>query len=66
MFDFDYITKEDIKEQWPRIIDHPYRILIIEGSGSGKTKHYLTHYIMTHILIRNLYMLKIHMKQKTN
>ena len=40
MFNFDYITKEDIKEHnpnWPEIPDHPYRILIIGGSGSGKT-----------------------------
>ena len=40
MFNFDYITKEDIKEhnpKWPEIPDHPYRILIIGGSGSRKT-----------------------------
>ena len=40
MFNFDYITKEDIKEHnpnWPEIPDHPRRILIIGGSGSGKT-----------------------------
>ena len=24
-------------EKWPYIPDHPYRILIIDGSGSGKT-----------------------------
>ena len=40
MFNFDYITKEDIKEhnpKWPEIPDHPYRILIVGGFGSGKT-----------------------------
>ena len=40
MFNFDYITKENIREHnpnWPEIPDHPYRILIIGGSGSGKT-----------------------------
>ena len=40
MFNFDYITKEDIKEHkpnWPEIPKHPYRMLIVEGSGSGKT-----------------------------
>ena len=40
MFNIDYITKEDIKEhnpKWPEISDHPYRILIIGGCGSGKT-----------------------------
>ena len=40
MFNFDDVIKENIKEydpNWPRIPDHPYRILIIGGSGSGKT-----------------------------
>ena len=40
MFNFDCITKEDIKEHnpnWPEIPDHPRRILIIGGSGPGKT-----------------------------
>ena len=34
------VTKETIKEHntnWPQIPDHLYRILIIGGSGSGKT-----------------------------
>ena len=37
---FDGVTKEDIKEHnpsWPQIPGHPYRTLIIGGSGSGKT-----------------------------
>ena len=40
MFNFKYITKEDIKEHnpnWPEIPDHPYRILTVGGSGSEKT-----------------------------
>ena len=35
------ITNENNKghnEKWPYILDHPYRILIIRGSASGKTK----------------------------
>ena len=39
MFNFDYITKEGIKEHnpnWPEIPDNPYRILIIAGSGMKK------------------------------
>ena len=37
MFNFDYITKEDIQKlnpKCPEIPDYPYRILIIGGSGS--------------------------------
>ena len=30
-------TKNTHKKKWPYIPDHPYRILIIGGSGSGKT-----------------------------
>ena len=40
MINFDDVTKENIKEHnpnWPEIPDHSYRILIIRGSGSGKT-----------------------------
>ena len=40
MFNFDCMTKEDIKEHnanWAEIPDHPYRILIVGGSGSEKT-----------------------------
>ena len=40
MINFDDIVKENLKVQnpnWPRIPDHPDRILIIGASGSGKT-----------------------------
>ena len=40
MINLDSITNEKNKEhneKWPYIPDHPYRILIIDGSGSGKT-----------------------------
>ena len=40
MINFDVATKENIEEHnpnWRQISDHPYRILIIRGSGSGKT-----------------------------
>ena len=40
MFNFDYITKEYIKEHnrnWPEIPDHPCRVSIVGGFGSGKT-----------------------------
>ena len=39
MINFHDVTKENIKEHnlnLPQIPDHPYRILIIGGSESGK------------------------------
>ena len=39
MMNFDDVIKENIKKHhpdWLQIPDHPYRILIIGGSGSGK------------------------------
>ena len=44
MINFDDVTKENIKEHnpnWPEIPDHPYRILIIGGSGSRKANSLL-------------------------
>ena len=40
MINFDNYTNENKTEhnpKWPYIPDHPYRILIVGGSGSGKT-----------------------------
>ena len=40
MINFDNYVSENKTEHnknWPYIPDHPYRILIIGGSGSGKT-----------------------------
>ena len=40
MINFDYYVNEnktEHNENWPYIPDHPYRILIIGGSGYGKT-----------------------------
>ena len=40
MINFDDYTNENIIEhnsKWPYIPDYPYRILIVGGSGSGKT-----------------------------
>ena len=39
MINFGDVTKENIKEHnlnWPRIPDHPYKILVIGGSWSGQ------------------------------
>ena len=40
MINLDNIINENNKnhnKKWPYILDHPYRILIIGGSESGKT-----------------------------
>ena len=40
MINLDSVTNESNKkhkEKWPYIPGHPYRILIISSSGSGKT-----------------------------
>ena len=40
MINFDNYTNENKTEhnpKWPQIPDHPYRILTVSGSGSGKT-----------------------------
>ena len=40
MINFDDVIKETVKKHntnWPQIPVHPYRILIIGGSGYGKT-----------------------------
>ena len=67
MFNFDYITKEEIKEhnpKWPKIPDHPYRILIVGGSRKANT---LLNLIDNEPDIdKIIYMLKIHMKQNIN
>ena len=38
----DYVDENIIKhsKNWLYIPEHPYRILIIGGSGSGKTNYY--------------------------
>ena len=40
MINLDSITNENNKEhneKWPFVPDHPYRIIVIGGSGSQKT-----------------------------
>ena len=63
---FDEVTKENIKK-WSQIPDHPYRILIIEGSGSGKTNS-LFHLISQQPDIDKIYLYakEIHMKENMN
>ena len=34
---YDELVEINLNPKWPYISDHPYRILIIGGSGLGKT-----------------------------
>ena len=46
---------------WPKILDDPYKIILIGGSGSGKTNSFFN-LINLQSDIDNIYTLKIHMK----
>ena len=66
MFNFDYITKEDIKEHnptWPEIPDHPYLILMTGGSGWVKTDALLNLINNEPDIVKSIYIQKIHTKQ---
>ena len=67
MINYDNAIKQNKKEHnpnWPEIPDHPYRILIIGGSGSVKKNSLFNLRNKQHeILIKFIFTLKIHMKQ---
>ena len=61
IINLDSITNENNKEhnkKWPYIPDHPYRILIIDGSGSGKTNALLNLIKEQDDLEKNLFVCK--------
>ena len=69
MINFDESTNENKIEhnlKWPYIPDHPYRILIIGDSGSVKTNALLIDLLISQILIKYIYLQRIHMKQNIN
>ena len=69
MINFDDVIKEETKEHnpnFPEIPGHLYRILIIGGSGSGKTNSLFNLINHQPDIIKIIYMLKIHMKQNIN
>ena len=49
-------------QNWLQIPDHLYTILIIGGSGAGKPNPLFTLTSQKKILIKFIYMLKIHLK----
>ena len=64
----DYVNenKTEHNEKWPYIPDHPYRILIIGGSGSGKTIALLNLINIQTDIEKYIYMLKISMELNIN
>ena len=74
MINFDNYANENNRvalktkhnKNWPYIPDHPYRILIIGSSGSGKTNLLLDLIEINQTLIKYIYMQKIHLNQNIN
>ena len=64
----DYLDENKIEHnsKWPYIPDHPYRILITVGSGSGKTNALLNLINNQPDIDKYICMLKIHMKLNIN
>ena len=63
------VQKKTIKERspnWPQIPDHPYRILIIGGSGSGKTNSLFDLTSQDPDIDKHFYRLKMQMKKNIN
>ena len=62
----DYINENKTKHnpKWPYIPDHPYRILLIGVSESGKTNALLN--LINQTLIKNVHVQKFLMKQNIN
>ena len=74
MINYDDVIKENIKDHNPscsQTFNHPHRILIIGGSGSGKTNALLTliknrMMITVILLVKFIYKLRIQMMQNIN
>ena len=64
----DYVNehKTEHNKNWPYPPDHPYRILIIDGSGSGKTNVLLNLIKNQPDIDKYICMRKTHMKQNIN
>ena len=62
MKNYDQSVEINHNPKWPYIPDHPFRMLIIGGSRSGKIIEILN----DQILIKLIYMSKIHSNQSIN
>ena len=65
---YEYVNenKTEHNKNWPYTPDHPYRILIIGGSGSGKTNALLNLIQNQQDIDKYICMLKIRMTQNIN
>ena len=63
--DYSSENKTEHNQKWQYIPDHPYRIVITRGSGSGK-RNTLLNLIENQPDIKYIYMQKICMKQNIN
>ena len=65
---YDYTNENTIEHnpKWPYILDHPYRILIIGVSGSGKTNALLNLINNQPDIDKNIYTQRVHMKKNIN
>ena len=59
---YDQSVEINHNPNWPYIHDHPYRILYIGGSGSGKTNVSLNDQILT----KFIYISKTHSNESIN
>ena len=67
MKNYDQSIEINQNPNWPYVPDHPYRILIIGRSGSGKTNVLLNLIKINHqILKKFIYTSKIHLNQSIN
>ena len=64
----DYVNEHrtEHNKDWPFTPDHPYRILIIGGSGSGKTNLLLNLIENQPAIDKIYYRIKIYMNQNIN
>ena len=62
MQNYDQSVEINHNLSWPYIPEHLCRILIIGGSGSGKTERYINN----QILAKFIYTSKIHLNQSIN
>ena len=64
----DYVNEHrtEHNKDWPFTPDHPYRILIIGGSGSGKTNSLLNLIENQPAIDKIYYRIKIYLNQNIN